>query len=88
MIYKINLSSQNTMVINIVISRRKNVMSSDSPMPLLQPVALRHLSLPNRVVMAPLTRMRAANPEQVPHAVHADYYSQRASAGLSVKESS
>jgi len=36
--------------------------------------------------MAPLTRMRAANPEQVPHDVHADYYSQRASAGLIISE--
>ena len=47
---------------------------------------LRHLMLPNRIVMAPLTRMRAANPELVPTALHARYYAQRASAGLIVSE--
>jgi N-ethylmaleimide reductase len=53
---------------------------------LLRPVVLRHLLLPNRIVMAPLTRTRASNPEQVPTALHAKYYSQRASAGLIVSE--
>src|SRR5712691_1092117 len=61
-------------------------MSSDVSMPLQRPVMLRHLMLPNRIVMAPLTRMRAANPELVPTALHARYYAQRASAGLIVSE--
>lgn len=61
-------------------------MSSNPSMPLLQPVALRHLLLPNRIVMAPLTRMRAANPERVPTALHAKYYAQRATAGLIISE--
>jgi N-ethylmaleimide reductase len=61
-------------------------MSPSKSMPLLQPVKLRHLSLPNRIVMAPLTRMRAANPEKAPTALHAKYYAQRASAGLIVSE--
>lgn len=44
------------------------------------------LSLPNRVVMAPMTRARAREPGDVPAAVMADYYAQRASAGLIVSE--
>ncbi|CAB3789583.1 hypothetical protein LMG28614_02932 [Paraburkholderia ultramafica] len=37
-------------------------MSIESNQPLLKPIRLGELILPNRVVMAPLTRMRAANP--------------------------
>lgn len=59
---------------------------TDASMPLLRPAVLRHLSLPNRIVMAPLTRMRAANPERLPTVLHAEYYAQRASAGLIVSE--
>jgi N-ethylmaleimide reductase len=44
------------------------------------------LELPNRIVMAPLTRMRAANPGHVPTELHAEYYAQRASAGLIIGE--
>jgi N-ethylmaleimide reductase len=44
------------------------------------------LELRNRIVMAPLTRMRANNPEHAPTALHAEYYSQRASAGLIIAE--
>jgi N-ethylmaleimide reductase len=32
--------------------------------------------------MAPLTRMRAPNPKHAPTQLHAEYYAQRASAGL------
>jgi 2,4-dienoyl-CoA reductase-like NADH-dependent reductase (Old Yellow Enzyme family) len=39
------------------------------------------LQLRNRIVMAPLTRMRASNPEHAPTQLHAEYYAQRASAG-------
>jgi N-ethylmaleimide reductase len=55
-------------------------------MPLLRPAVLGHLPLPNRIVMAPLTRMRAANTEMAPTALHARYYAQRASAGLIISE--
>ncbi|HEX7910106.1 MAG TPA: alkene reductase [Paraburkholderia sp.] len=61
-------------------------MSFESNQPLLKPIRLEHLDLPNRVVMAPLTRMRAANPELAPTTLHADYYAQRASAGLIISE--
>ncbi|MCO6005981.1 alkene reductase [Actinoallomurus purpureus] len=56
--------------------------------PLLGPVALGDLRLPNRVVMAPLTRCRATNEDLVPTDLHTAYYGQRASAGLIVAEGS
>lgn len=52
---------------------------------LLQPFRLGPLSLPNRVVMAPLTRNRASG--TVPGPMHDVYYVQRASAGLIISES-
>ncbi|MEV6753377.1 alkene reductase [Streptomyces sp. NPDC051214] len=54
--------------------------------PLLHGTDLGELRLPNRVVMAPLTRARADNPGLVPTALHAAYYGQRAGAGLIVTE--
>ncbi len=54
--------------------------------PLFTPVRMGALKLPNRIVMAPLTRMRAANPSHEPTALHAEYYAQRASAGLIIGE--
>jgi N-ethylmaleimide reductase len=52
---------------------------------LLSPVALGLLELPNRVVMAPMTRNRAG-PGNVPGPLNVTYYAQRASAGLIVSE--
>lgn len=46
------------------------------------------IELPNRVVMAPLTRNRALPDGDVPHALNAEYYAQRASAGLLITEAS
>jgi 2,4-dienoyl-CoA reductase-like NADH-dependent reductase (Old Yellow Enzyme family) len=48
--------------------------------PLLQPLTLRGLTLPNRVVMAPMTRYRS--PQGVPTAEVASYYARRAATGL------
>ncbi len=53
---------------------------------LLAPVALGDLSLPNRVIMAPLTRCRATVPGNVPNEMMRTYYRQRASAGLIISE--
>jgi N-ethylmaleimide reductase len=47
---------------------------------------LNGLVLPNRIVMAPMTRSRAGQPGDVPTELNALYYSQRASAGLIVTE--
>jgi len=44
------------------------------------------LELPNRVIMAPLTRSRAVGGDRVPNALMAQYYVQRASAGLILSE--
>jgi N-ethylmaleimide reductase len=51
---------------------------------LFTPTRLGDLALPNRVVMAPMTRSRA--PGNVPTALMAAYYAQRASAGLIITE--
>jgi N-ethylmaleimide reductase len=52
---------------------------------LFDPLELGSLKLPNRIVMAPLTRARA-NREAVPNALMAEYYEQRSSAGLIISE--
>ncbi len=53
--------------------------------PLLQPVQLGELGLANRIVMAPMTRNRA-DADGTPNALMAEYYAQRAGAGLIVAE--
>jgi N-ethylmaleimide reductase len=52
---------------------------------LFEPYRLGSLELPNRIVMAPLTRNRAAL-GNVPSSLSAKYYAQRASAGLIISE--
>src|SRR5271154_2444199 len=52
---------------------------------IFSPFQLGSLNLPNRVIMAPMTRNRAG-PGNVPGDMNATYYAQRASAGLIVSE--
>lgn len=52
---------------------------------LFEPLRLGDLHLSNRIVMAPMTRNRAGT-DGVPDALMAEYYSQRADAGLIVAE--
>jgi N-ethylmaleimide reductase len=52
---------------------------------LFTPISTASLQLSNRVVMAPLTRSRASQ-DNTPNALMAEYYSQRASAGLIITE--
>lgn len=52
---------------------------------LFTPVTLGSLALPNRIIMAPLTRCRA-DAAHVPTDIMAEYYAQRASAGLIIAE--
>ncbi|MGI9243656.1 MAG: alkene reductase [Verrucomicrobiales bacterium] len=52
---------------------------------LQQPVKIGAWELPNRLVMSPLTRCRASE-GRVPNALMAEYYAQRASAGLIISE--
>ena len=55
---------------------------------LFEPFKLGPITLPNRLVMAPLTRNRAVPPGMVPSPLAAEYYAQRASAGLLITEAS
>ena len=55
---------------------------------LFEPYKLGPITLPNRLVMAPLTRNRAVPPGMVPSPLAVDYYGQRASAGLLISEAS
>ena len=52
---------------------------------LFSPIQLGPLALPNRIFMAPLTRCRASE-GHVPNDLNAEYYAQRASAGLIISE--
>ena len=52
---------------------------------LFSSLRLGELTLPNRVIMAPLTRSRAGV-ERLPNALMAEYYAQRACAGLIITE--
>lgn len=53
---------------------------------LFRPLQVGPLQLPNRIVMAPMTRSRTSQPGNVPNQLMAQYYAQRASAGLIVSE--
>jgi 2,4-dienoyl-CoA reductase-like NADH-dependent reductase (Old Yellow Enzyme family) len=52
---------------------------------LFDPLKIGDLIVPNRIFMAPLTRSRSG-PDRIPNALMAEYYMQRASAGLIVSE--
>jgi 2,4-dienoyl-CoA reductase-like NADH-dependent reductase (Old Yellow Enzyme family) len=52
---------------------------------LFDPIQIGDLHLPNRIIMAPLTRARAGK-ERIPNALMAEYYTQRAGAGLILTE--
>ena len=55
-------------------------------MPILfDPVKIGDLELANRIIMSPLTRCRAVD-DRVPNALMAEYYAQRATAGLIISE--
>src|SRR5690606_4517995 len=62
------------------IHRQGDVMKT-----LFDAITLGELSLPNRLVMAPLTRCRAGD-SRVPNELMVEYYTQRASAGLILSE--
>jgi len=53
---------------------------------LFESITVGTLRLPNRIVMAPLTRSRATADSRVPVPMMAEYYSQRATAGLIISE--
>ena len=53
---------------------------------LFEPIKLGNLTLKNRIVMPPMTRSRATQPGNSANDLMAEYYAQRASAGLIVSE--
>ena len=53
---------------------------------LFEPVKMGDWELPNRIVMAPLTRCRASAEGRIPNVLMAEYYAQRADAGLILAE--
>ena len=69
----------------LVAPTEDHALPNPSASPVLQPVTIGDLTLKNRIVMAPLTRSRS-NDDGVPPDFAADYYSQRADAGLIVTE--
>ncbi|MDO6707223.1 alkene reductase [Photobacterium sp. 1_MG-2023] len=54
--------------------------------PLFTPYPLGDITLSNRIVMAPMTRSRTSQPGNIPNDMMAEYYAQRASAGLIISE--
>jgi 2,4-dienoyl-CoA reductase-like NADH-dependent reductase (Old Yellow Enzyme family) len=75
------------MIIELIAARRpaaaptwKTIMPS-----LFDPLLLGDIQLPNRIIMAPLTRSRAGS-SRIPNGLMAEYYAQRASAGLILSE--
>lgn len=55
-------------------------------MSMFSPYSLGGMALPHRIVMAPMTRARTDQPGNIPNAMMAEYYAQRASAGLIISE--
>lgn len=64
----------------------KTATEENTRIDLFSTISLGNLTLPNRVIMAPLTRNRAALPGNVPQAINVTYYKQRSSAGLIISE--
>lgn len=52
---------------------------------LFDPLKIGDITLPNRIIMAPLTRCRAGQ-QRIPNILMAEYYQQRASSGLIIAE--
>jgi 2,4-dienoyl-CoA reductase-like NADH-dependent reductase (Old Yellow Enzyme family) len=69
---------------NMKITSSSDLSKMSAPA-LFDPVRMGAWNLPNRIVMAPLTRARAGA-ERIPNALMAEYYAQRASAGLIISE--
>ena len=64
-----------------------SIPSTADPMTrLFDPLPIGAITLPSRIVMAPMTRSRSTQPGDVPNALMGAYYAQRATAGLIVSE--
>ncbi|MEV7025240.1 alkene reductase [Kitasatospora sp. NPDC093558] len=76
---------QNSNVQNTATPQNRQAQQNTQTPSLFQPADLGTLHLPNRLVMAPMTRTRAGA-DGVPQAITATYYAQRATAGLIIAE--
>lgn len=65
-----------------MLKRKERTMSDEN---LFKPLTMGNLTLKNRIVLAPMTRGRAGE-SRVPNEMMAEYYHQRASAGLLITE--
>lgn len=74
------MSLRQGMAVSDFVTERVSIMTS-----LFEPLKVGALTLPNRVIMAPLTRARAGD-ARLPNDLMAEYYAQRASAGLILSE--
>jgi 2,4-dienoyl-CoA reductase-like NADH-dependent reductase (Old Yellow Enzyme family) len=68
------------------IARRISSEEKKNVANLFDPIKIGDLNLPNRIIMAPLTRSRAIGGGRVPNELMLEYYVQRASAGLILTE--
>ncbi len=69
-----------------MVRRSSNLLGIHHHMPSLQdPLQVGAWTLPNRIIMAPLTRCRSSE-GRVPNAMMQEYYAQRADAGLIISE--
>ena len=53
---------------------------------LTSPIEFGEIAAPSRIFMAPLTRSRSKQPGDIPWQLNAEYYRQRAGAGLIISE--
>ena len=84
-LYLPSASSASSALHRFIINYAYLLMTTTNVPHLLSSFDLKGLSLDNRVVMAPLTRSRAGA-ERMPNALMAEYYAQRAGAGLIITE--
>lgn len=61
-------------------------MTTENLDPLFEPITAGHIELNNRIVMAPMTRNRSDDEEHLANDLIAEYYGQRATAGLIISE--
>jgi N-ethylmaleimide reductase len=75
---------------NRLLSRRTDIFGADMNFPsLFSPLKIGPYQLEHRLVMAPLTRMRAEKPSLAPRPLNVEYYAQRATpGGLIIAEAS
>jgi N-ethylmaleimide reductase len=74
------------MAVSVTSTARAHAEPQTTTELLFQPVQVGRYHLRHRIVMAPLTRSRSRQPGNVPTALNACYYAQRASAALIISE--